>query len=178
MQQSGTVENVKQNDRPDELPEGAHLERREDGSVWQVTKAIRAKDEKTGKDLPGPDTLEFRVDSPKDVDFIAKGGTPWYYKYLPEVSPNAGKADSTAELLASLTARLDKAEARADAAEAAVPEAINFVGDDSTTPNVVAEPPIPAAVALMAEGDGKIVGTTPSPAVATLKKSGKKSSKK
>ena len=151
MQQTGTVENVKQNNRPDELPEGAHLERREDGSVWQVTKAIRAKDEKTGKDLPGPDTLEFRVDSPKDVDFIAKGGTPWYYKYLPEVSPNAGKADSTAELLASLTARLDAAEARADAAEARA----DVAEDDKV--------------------DKEVPGPKP---IALLKKPGKKTSKK
>ncbi len=155
MQQTGIITDPKQNDRPDELPKGARMERRPDGSVWQVTKAIRAIDPKTGKELDGPDTLEFRVDSPKDADFVTKGGTPWYYKYLDEPSPNAPKPDATAQLIADLSARLDKAEARADAAEAAV-----------------AEPPIPAAVALM-EKESKHV-----PAVATLKKSGKKSSKK
>ena len=84
MLSEGTPQDPKQNTRPDELPEGARLERREDGSVWQVTKAIRTID-KDGKEMPGPDTLEFRVDSPKDLDFIQKGGTPWYYKYLDEV---------------------------------------------------------------------------------------------
>ncbi|KKK50892.1 hypothetical protein LCGC14_3120490, partial [marine sediment metagenome] len=71
--------------------------------------------------------------------------TPWYYKYLDEPSPNAPKPDATTQLIADLSARLDKAEARADAAEA----------------NVRPDAP-----------------SKPSPAVATLKKSGKNSSKK
>ena len=109
---------VRANERRTELPEGAHIERREDGSVWQVTKAIRAHD-KDGKEKDGPDTLEFRVDSVKDPDFIAKGGTPWYYRFLDEVAPNTGRAQDVNQQLATLTARLDAAEARATAAEAA-----------------------------------------------------------
>ncbi len=118
--QTGIPVDPKQNDRPDELPEGARIERRADGSVWQVRPAIPVMDEKTGKPKPGPDTLEFRVDSPKDIDFIAKGGNPWYYKYLDEAAPNATRGDSTQDQLNALMARLDKAEARAEAAEAAV----------------------------------------------------------
>ncbi len=109
---------VRANERRTELPEGAYLERRADGSVWQVRPAIRAHDDK-GKVKKGPDTLEFRVDSVKDPDFIAKGGTPWYYQFLPnEVAPNTGRAQDVNQQLATLTARLDLAEARAAAAEA------------------------------------------------------------
>jgi len=109
-------------DRPDVLPEGTTMERRADGSVWQITKAIPAHDD-DGKEKPGPDFLSFRVDSVKDVDLVAKGGEPWYFKFIGESVPGRkaqGVDPAVAQLIADMTARLDKAEARADAAERAV----------------------------------------------------------
>ena len=117
---------IRANERHEQLPEGAHIERREDGSVWQVqivpeTLEMNPKSPLYGQPKDGPDTLEFRVDSVKDPDFISKGGTPWYYKFLDEVAPNTGRAQDVNQQLATLTARLDAAEARAAAAEAALP---------------------------------------------------------
>ncbi len=164
-------------DRPDVLPEGTTMERRADGSVWQITKAIPAHDD-DGKEKPGPDFLSFRVDSVKDVDLVAKGGEPWYFKFIGESVPGRkaqGVDPAVAQLIAGLTERVEAAEARADAAEAAA---------------VVEHPPLPIEVPLTAEGiegiDEKIAGSggnsnplgSPKPAVLPKKAAGKPRSKK
>ena len=132
-------------DRPDVLPEGTTMERRADGSVWQITKAIPAHDD-DGKEKPGPDFLSFRVDSVKDVDLVAKGGEPWYFKFIGESVPGRkaqGVDPAVAQLIVDMTARLDKAEARADAADnraeafAAIADAAESrtdVSEDEKTP--------------------------------------------
>jgi hypothetical protein len=65
------------------LPEGARIERREDGSVWLVELpppgAIRV-DAKGNKH--GPDRTESRVDSVRDIDVRRRGGVVWYDRFL------------------------------------------------------------------------------------------------
>ena len=150
MQSQGQPEPSKI-DRPTVLPEGTHMERREDGSVWQVTPAIRAHDE-DGKEKPGPDTLEFRVDSDKDAEFIQKGGVPWYFKHLGESIPGAREEIGSSAQITNILARLDAAEARADAAEARA--------DAAEDDKVDVAPPAPLA-ALVAEKKAEVVEPAP-----------------
>lgn len=75
---------------PRGLTQFQRIERREDGSVWMVE--TFPKGEKAG-----PDYSEKRVDSNQDRDLIAKGGTPWYEKFIPKDEPPKAKPSKTKE---------------------------------------------------------------------------------
>lgn len=64
---------------PRQMNANQRMERRADGSVW-LTETCD-----TGK---GPDRTEKRVDSRGDADLIAKGGTPWYEKFMLQATPD------------------------------------------------------------------------------------------